>query len=118
MNRREFVWTTAAAGASVLVGSRRGYSSTIDITLEEATVEGLQGAMGSGQATARTIAQGYLARIAEIDKKLNSVIELNPDALTIAEEMDRERKAGRTRGPLHGISVLIKDNIDTADKMM
>src|SRR5207248_166615 len=59
----------------------------------------------------------YLTRIADIDKKLNSIIELNPDALAIADQMDRERKAGKVRGPLHGIPVLIKDNIDTADKM-
>src|SRR5204863_7924309 len=60
---------------------------------------------------------GYLARIADTDKKLNSIIELNPDALGIADQMDRERKSGKIRGPLHGIPVLIKDNIDTADKM-
>src|SRR2546421_5389107 len=117
MNRREFVHTGAAAGVAVLLGSRLGKGAPADISLEEATVEGLQTAMAAGQATARSITQGYLAGIADIDKKLNSVIELNPDALSIADEMDRERKAGKTRGPLHGIPVLIKDNIDTADKM-
>jgi amidase len=91
--------------------------STADNDLENATVASLQSAMASGQASAKTIAQGYLARIADIDKKLNSIIELNPDALAIAERCDAERKAGKTRGPLHGIPVLIKDNIDTADKM-
>jgi amidase len=73
--------------------------------------------MSSGHATARSITEGYLTRIADIDKKLNSVIELNPDALSIADAMDRERKAGKIRGPLHGIPVLVKDNLDTADKM-
>jgi amidase len=87
------------------------------VPLEEATVDSLQSAMSSGAATARRIAQGYLARIAELDKKLNSVIELNPDALSIADAMDRERKAGNVRSRLHGIPVLIKDNIDTADRM-
>src|SRR5690606_41026902 len=68
-----------------------------------------------------SIASLYLARIEAIDKSgpgLRSVIELNPDALVIADEMDRERKQGKIRGPMHGIPVLIKDNIDTADKMM
>src|SRR5690606_25657711 len=68
-----------------------------------------------------SIASLYLARIEAIDKSgpgLRSVIELNPDALVIADEMDRERKHGKIRGPMHGIPVLIKDNIDTADKMM
>src|SRR6185436_14206840 len=63
----------------------------------------------------------YLERVERIDRRgpaLNSVIETNPDALSIAEGLDRERKAGRVRGPLHGIPVLIKDNIDTSDKMM
>ncbi|MGC8000302.1 amidase family protein, partial [Salmonella enterica] len=64
--------------------------------------------------------EAYLARIAAVDRsgpRLNSVIEVNPDALDIAEQRDRERAAGTTRGPLHGIPVLIKDNIDTADRM-
>ena len=62
----------------------------------------------------------YLKRIKEIDKngaKLNSIIEINPDAISIAKEMDIERKNGRTRGVMHGIPIVIKDNIDTADKM-
>jgi amidase len=92
-----------------------GRTSPVD--LEEADVAGLQQAMATGQGTARTIAQGYLARIADIDKRLNSLIEINPDALAIADQMDRERKSGKIRGPLHGIPVLIKDNIDTADRM-
>ncbi len=67
--------------------------------------------------SAREITQKYLERIGSIDKKINSIIEINPDALKIAEELDRERKAGKIRGALHGIPVVIKDNIDTADKM-
>lgn len=88
--------------------------------MEEATIAELQGAMKSGKLSARSIAEKYLARIAKMDKggpAVNSVIELNPDALSIAESLDKERKAKGVRGPLHGIPVLIKDNIDTADRM-
>src|ERR1035437_997140 len=77
--------------------------------------------MKSGKFTARSLVEKYMARIDEIDKRgpaVNAIIELNPDALSIAEELDQERKAKGARGPLHGIPVLIKDNIDTADKMM
>ncbi len=117
IDRREFLQKSALAGTAMLIGSKMSFGASIDVNLEDATVTGLQGAMASGQATARKIAEGYLARIAEIDKKLNSIIELNPDAMMIADQMDKERKAGKTRGPLHGIPVVIKDNIDTADKM-
>jgi amidase len=88
---------------------------------EEITIADLQDAMKSGKHTARSIAESYLERISQIDKQgpaINSVIELNPDALAIAEVLDKERKDKGARGPLHGIPVLIKDNIDTADKMM
>jgi amidase len=87
---------------------------------EETTIADLQEALRSGRHTSRSITQAYLERIQEVDKQgpaLNSVIELNPDALAMAEKLDDERKAGRVRGPLHGIPVLIKDNIDTADRM-
>ena len=89
--------------------------------LEEATVADLQKRMSAGSLTASALTQRYLERIAAIDKRgpaLNSVIELNPDALSIAAALDAERKAKGPRGPLHGIPVLIKDNIDTADRMM
>jgi amidase len=88
--------------------------------LEDATIADLQQRMTSGTLDAHAITQRYLERIAAIDKSgptINSVIELNPDALQIADRLDAERKAGKVRGPLHGIPILIKDNIETGDKM-
>ena len=92
-----------------------------DFSLNEITIDQLQQKMQSGELTARSITEMYLKRIEEIDKggpKLNAVIEINPEALTIADALDRERKENNVRGPLHGIPVLIKDNIDTGDQMM
>ena len=89
--------------------------------LEEITIGELQDGMTSGKYSARAIAEKYLARIVAVDKsgpRVNSVIETNPDALEIAEALDKERKEKGPRGPLHGIPVLIKDNIATADRMM
>jgi amidase len=89
--------------------------------LEEATVRDLQAGMSSGKFTAHSLAEKYLERIDEIDKHgpgVNTVIELNPDALSIAAALDKERKEKGARGPLHGIPVLIKDNIETADRML
>jgi amidase len=89
--------------------------------LEEASIADLQQRMESGKDTARSLVEKYSARIDAIDRNgpaLHSIIELNPEALAIADRLDAERKAGRTRGPLHGIPVLIKDNIGTSDRMM
>ncbi|MCO6512638.1 MAG: amidase [Aridibacter famidurans] len=118
-NRRTFLGTAATAGAGLMMYSRtvKGSGGVLKIEIEEATVADLRNAMASGEATSKSITQAYLKRIADLDKKINSMIELNPDALAIAEELDKEMKAGKTRGPLHGIPVVIKDNIDTADKM-
>ena len=118
MDRRDFI-TGAALGTVVSVGFGEHVlaRSRSAVDLEEATIASLQQAMASGATTSKAIVQGYLARIKALDPKLNSIVEINPDALAIASELDRERKAGRVRGALHGIPVLIKDNIDTADKM-
>jgi len=89
--------------------------------LDEITIAELQEGMKSGRFTARSLVEKYTARIEEVDKHgpaLNSIIEMNPDAPAIADGLDQERKAKGPRGPLHGIPVLIKDNIDTADRMM
>ncbi|HEY6105782.1 MAG TPA: amidase [Anaeromyxobacteraceae bacterium] len=87
------------------------------VQVEEATVAELQAGMAAGRFTARQLAEAYLARIAAMDPKLRSVLEVNPDALAIAGALDAERREKRARGPLHGIPVLLKDNIATADRM-
>jgi amidase len=91
-----------------------------DFELDEITIADLQKGFQSGQYSSRSVTEKYLARMQEIDKagpKVNSVIEVNPDALQIAGALDQERKSKGPRGPLHGIPVLIKDNIDTGDRM-
>ena len=131
LTRRKFLETGIAAGAAsiALPPFARGAAAVAppraadvpSFELDEITVAELQDGMKSGKFTARSIAQKYLDRIAQIDKTgpaLNSIIELNPDALSIADALDAERKSKGPRGPMHGIPVLIKDNIGTADKMM
>jgi amidase len=89
--------------------------------LDELTILQLQEALTSGQYTSRQLVELYAQRIDALDRRgptLRSIIEMNPDALSIAEALDAERKAGKIRGPLHGIPIVIKDNIDTADRMM
>lgn len=91
-----------------------------DFPFAEATIESLQTQMAAGALTAHELTAAYLQRIAEIDRfgpKLNAILELNPDALSLADALDAERRAGHVRGPLHGIPVLLKDNLDTADRM-
>src|SRR3954469_5094552 len=110
-----------AALALLVLAAAQPQPAPAPFALAEATSEQLQDWMTSGRYSARQIAELYLRRIEEIDRhgpELRSVIERNPDALTIADALDAERKAKGPRGPLHGIPVLIKDNIDTADRMM
>jgi amidase len=105
-----------AAAVKPLAAADKGEAFDLD----EITIDELQTRLKSGKLTARGLAEKYLARVKEIDKNgpaINSVIELNPDALAIADALDKERKDKGPLGPLHGIPVLIKDNIDTADKM-
>ena len=132
MHRRNFLKTSSLAGLSLTTVASSSFIShpeekinnfgekTDDFVLNEVTIDILQQKMQSGEYTSRSVTKMYLKRIEEIDKngpKLNSVIELNPDAMAIAEAMDKDRAAGKIRGPLHGIPVLIKDNISTGDKM-
>ena len=117
IDRREFLQRSALAGATVIVGSRESMARAVEINLEEATVASLQAAMNSGKLTSEAITAWYLARIRTVDKKINSIIEINPDALAIARKCDQERRRGKVLGPLHGIPVIIKDNIETADRM-
>jgi amidase len=127
MKRRDFVRlgigagaaAGAAAGVAQVAAAANKHGGVASSILDEGVQE-QQAQMAAGKLSSKSLVQQYLARIAAIDKagpRINAVIELNPDAVAIAEELDRERKAGKLRGPLHGIPVLIKDNIATADKM-
>ncbi|HEY1434087.1 MAG TPA: amidase family protein, partial [Thermoanaerobaculia bacterium] len=114
----------AAAAAGPLAGRESASSSSTAappaFELDEATIAELRKRMTSGAETARSLAEKYMARIEQLDGKgptLRAVLETNPDAVSIADGLDAERKAGKTRGPLHGIPVLLKDNIGTADRM-
>src|ERR1700723_2839971 len=109
-SRREFLYAAAALTAG------RASAETPDV--EEATLTDLQAGLTSGRYTSVALVEQYFGRLADIDKKINSVIEKNPDAHAIADALDRERKQKGPRSPLHGLPILIKDNIDTADKMM
>lgn len=132
-NRREFLGYGAAGGALLLAGpvscqiEDRSASAAAtrkravaDFELDELTIDQLGEGQRTGRWTARSIAQLYLERIDSLNPQgpeLRAVIEINPDALTIAEELDRERAGGAVRGPLHGIPILLKDNIATRDRM-
>jgi amidase len=133
--RRRFIQASLLVGASAAalpprtsLGTSLNTSSVSEaesaagsFELDEMTVIDLQDGMTSGRFTAHSITEKYLARIEAIDKHgpaINSVLEVNPDALSIAKALDKERKQKHIRGPLHGIPVLIKDNIDTSDRMM
>ena len=129
-HRRQFLQSSLIAGAVAfypamtaarVVDPANPLPEIKPFELDEVTIDDLQAKMKSGELTVHSVTEKYLARIQEIDKQgpsVNSWIELNPDALEIADSLDRERKQKAIRGPLHGIPVLIKDNIDTADKMM
>ncbi|HKY59637.1 MAG TPA: amidase [Gemmatimonadota bacterium] len=129
IRRRTFLGTGLALGIAgsfgpvPLAASRLGKAARpgrSDFEFEEATIADLQQRMKSGEQTARSLAEAYLTRIEELDRDgpaLRALLETNPDALAVADELDAERRAGSIQGPLHGIPVLLKDNIETADRM-
>lgn len=128
MKRRNFVKSTLTGGTALSImgvtacqvvekPSTKEPNPTV-FDLNEQTIEQLQKSMQSGKLSAVDICQKYYDRIQEVDPMLHAVIEVNPDALKIAQQLDQERKNGKIRGPLHGIPILIKDNIDTGDQMM
>jgi amidase len=130
VERRRFLGSCLATAAVLRVPAWAG-AREIDVSrpfetqpkafeLDETSIADLRTGMAEGRYTAHALTEKYLARIEEIDRQgpgLKSVLEVNPDALAIADRLDQERKQGRVRGPMHGIAVLIKDNLDTADRM-
>jgi amidase len=128
IRRRDFLRLTAVSGAALAVrglfaAEGRAESSSFTpppFEFEEATIDDLQKAMASGSHTSRALVEAYLKRIDAVDRDgahLRAVLEVNPEALSIADDLDKERKAKGARGPLHGIPVLLKDNINTGDRM-
>jgi amidase len=122
ISRRSFIGTTAAGGAALLTGGlaaffKEGASAGTNFPFVEMSIMQLQAAMAAGQLSAKDLVQGYLNRIQQLGPTLNAVIETNTKAIAIANSLDQERKAGHVRGPLHGIPLLVKDNIATNDNM-
>ena len=122
ITRRKFIGTTAATSAALLGGGltslvSRPASAASDFEFVEKKIPELQAAMASGQLTSKDLVKGYLRRIGSLNSLLHSVIETNPNAESIAQQLDNERRRGHVRGPLHGIPVLVKDNIATDDNM-
>ena len=115
------IYPALSAGREVASSAEPAAPEVKPFELDEITITELQEGMKSGKFTSRSLVEKYTTRIEEIDKvgpSVNAIIEMNPDAPSIAEALDRERKDKGPRGPLHGIPVVIKDNIDTADHMM
>ena len=131
MDRRAFIGTTAGGGAALAMSAcspsvpgppsgSEAPESVPSFEFDEVTVDDLQRMMESGEHTARSITQAYIERLEAMDRQgpaLRSMIEINPAALEIADRLDAERRSSRPRGPLHGIPVALKDNLDTHDRM-
>jgi amidase len=122
ITRRKFIGTTAIGSAVLVTGGltslvSRSASAAHDFEFVEATIPELQAAMASGQLSSKDLVKGYLDRIQSLNSLLHSVIETNPNAISIAQHLDNERRKGMVRGPLHGIPILVKDNIATDDNM-
>ena len=122
ITRRSFLGTAAAGSAALLTGGlassfKAAASAASTFPWSEATIPQLQAAMASGELTSRELTMGYRDRIATLNPLLHAVIEVNPNAVSIAVRLDNERRRGLVRGPLHGIPVLVKDNIAVKDTM-
>src|SRR5690349_6407233 len=122
VTRRKFLGTAALGGAALLSGGlsslvSRSVSAAGDFQFLEATIPELQAAMASGELTSAHLVRDYLDRIHSLNPLLHSVIETNPNAVCIAQQLDQERRHGRVRSPLHGIPILVKDNIATATEV-
>ena len=135
VSRRDFLRSSAVGGALVVAGpigcgpvpseepAATAAGTVVDefaLDVEETTIAALQDGMTTGEWTARSVTEAYLARIEQLNLRgpaLRALLETNPDALAIADELDRERQAQGPRGPMHGVPILLKDNIDTADRM-
>src|SRR5437870_2030294 len=121
LTRRKFIGAAAGGGAALLTGGLasilKSTASAAGFQFIEATIPQLQALMNSGALTSVQLTTDYLNQIATFNPLLHAVIETNPDALAIAKKLDTERHAGHLRGPLHGIPILVKDNLATADKM-
>ena len=135
VSRRDFLRSSAVGGALVVAGpigcgpvpsevpAATAAGTSVDefaLDVEETTIAALQDGMTTGEWTARSVTEAYLARIEQLNLRgpaLRALLETNPDALAIADELDRERRAQGPRGPMHGVPILLKDNIDTADRM-
>jgi amidase len=121
LTRRKFIGAAAGGSAALLTGGLasllRSTASAASFDFVEKTIPELQAAMASGQLTSAGLTMGYISRIQSLNPTLHAVIEVNPDAIAIATSLDNERSAGHVRGPLHGIPLLVKDNIATNDNM-
>jgi amidase len=122
ITRRKFLGTTALSSAALVTGGitsllQSSASAAGSFDFLEKSISELQAAMASGEVSSEELVMDYLQRIDSLNRLLHSVIETNPDAISIAEHLDRERQRGHVRGPLHGIPILVKDNIATKDRM-
>src|SRR5215469_11106340 len=123
VTRRKFLGTTALSSAALLSGGitsllrQSASASHGDFDLVEKSISELQDAMAAGQLTSQDLTHGYIRRVQDLNPLIHSVIELNPNAIAIATQLDAERRRGFVRGPLHGIPLLVKDNIATDDQM-
>ncbi len=117
MNRRELLQWSWWAGSSLVFSPKAWSGSTAAPVWANASIRSVAAALAAGQVTSRSLCEVYLKRMADLNPRLKAILEVNPDALTIAEALDAERVKAGARGPLHGVPVVVKDNLDTGDRM-